>query len=151
MLVTASAPTLAVSMRVLMVVVVRMAMPAAAAAFSVMVVIVPVVMTVIMIVGMIMSAPASIAMVMMLVRIGENSRQPALERDRLLARRIPRFDGERHHFCADAKIVHLPEVMPTKPSLPVENENRRRALNLVSLHGLRQALAVRLVERDGKR
>ena len=151
MIVTAPAAALAVRMGVLvlMIVVMRMVVPAAAPALVGMGVrvIMPVVVRMPMVVRMIVPASAAIAVVMMLARIGQHGRHPALERDRLVARCIPRLDGQCHHFGAEPEVVHLAEVVAAQAALPVEDQHRRRALDFEGFHRLRQALAVALVER----
>ncbi len=142
MAVTAAAPAaFGVRMIVAVVMVVRVAVAAAAAAL--MRVVVPmigmaVIVAMAVIVTMVMPAAATIAMMVMLVRIGQHGREPALERNRLLARRVARFDGERHHLGTKTQVVHLAEVVPPQASLPVEHEHRRRAADFVIFHRLRQ-------------
>ena len=151
MLVAAPAAALGMFMGVLvfviMLVVVRMPVPAAASAVSmvVMTVVVPMRMIVIM------AATAAAVVVMVLVRIGQHRRKPPLERDGLFARRLTRFNRERHHFRADAQVVHLSQIVTPETPLAVENENRGRALDLIRLHGLWQAAFVAgLVEGYGE-
>ena len=86
----------------------------------------------------------------MAVRLGidEGCSELALDRDRHLARRLFVFDQQSHQFRADAQVIDGAEIMPAQTPLPVEDQHRRRALQLIGAHRLGQVLAVRLVERD---
>ncbi len=53
--------------------------------------------------------------------------------------------------AAESEIVDRAEIVPAQTPLPVEQQKRRRALQLVSFHRLGQLFTVRLVERDGDR
>ena len=97
-----------------------------------------------------MAAAAAARVVVMRIGIDKRRGQSAFERDRLLTRGITGFDGQRHHLGAEPDIVHLAEIVPAQAALAVENEQRRRALDLERRHGFGQFGAVRRVDRDGK-
>jgi hypothetical protein len=146
-MVMSAAATIASSVRMFVIVVVRVAMTAAAAALMRVGVRVIVAVTVIM--RMIVSASATVAVTMvMMVGIDERGGQTALERNRLLARSVAGFDGQSHHLGAEAQVIYLAEIVAPEPALAVEHEDRRRAADLVGLHGLRDIIAVGLVEGD---
>ena len=117
------------------------------------VMIVPVVVPVVvpMIMAVIVAAAAFIAMLVMMMRLGidQRRRELAFERNRHLARAVLVLDQQRHDFGTETEIIDRTEIMPAQATLPVEKQNRRRTLQLVSLHRLGQLFAVRLVERDG--
>ena len=89
-----------------------------------MVVIMPVMIVVVI---MVMAAAAAALVMVVLVRIDERRRQPPLDGDRLLARRVARFDRERHHLRAEPHVVDLAEIVAPEPPLAVEHEHGRRA------------------------
>ena len=110
-----------------------------------------VIVVVVVVVAVIVAAAAGVAVLMvMAVRLGidEGCCELALNRDRHLARRLFVFNQQSHHFCADAQIIDGAEIVPAQTSLPIEDQHRRRALQLIGAHRLGQVLAVRLVERD---
>ena len=120
---------------------------AAAAALGVRV-IVPMVVMMIMSAATAAAAPLGVRM-----RIGIDKRrsQTPLHRHRLLNRRVGRFHAKRHHFRRQPDIVDAAEIMPPQTSLPVEDQRRRRALDLIRRHGLRDIPAVLRVLGDRKR
>lgn len=109
------------------------------------------VVMVMIVVVMVMPATTASALmrVLMAVRVHEDRRQPPLQRNRLLARRIACFDRQRHHLSGNADVIHLAEVVPAQTPLPVENQKRRRTLELIGVHRLWQRATVLLV--DGHR
>ena len=100
---------------------------------------------------MIMIMAATAVVMMMRVGVDEHGREPALDGDGHLARRLGVLQRERHDLGGEPHVVDVAEVMTAQPTLAVEQEKRRRALHLVGGHRLRQGLAVRLVDGDGER
>lgn len=140
----AAAATLAIAtgfgfgVLVIMVVMVMMAPTAASAA-----------MRMVMIVRMSMSATAS-AFVMVLVGVGQRRSKSALECDGLLARCITAFDRKCHDLCPETEVVDLTEVVPAQTALAIEDQHRRRALDLEGLHRFRQRASVDGIDADRK-
>ena len=89
-----------------------------------------VVMIVPVIMAVIVTAAAFIAMLVMMMRLGidQRRRELAFERNRHLARAVLVLDQQRHDFSAEAEIIDRTEIMPPQATLPVEKQNRRRAL-----------------------
>ena len=94
------------------------------------------------------SATAPAFVIVVIAGIGERGSEATLQRDRLFAGRVARFDGQRHDLGAEAHVLDRAEIMPAQAALAVEDQNGRRALQLIGLERLGQTLAVRFVERD---
>ena len=73
----------------------------------------------------------------MSVRVGidESGGETAFHRHRLLDGRVRRFHAEGHHFGGKANVIDAAEVMTAQTALAVENQRRRRALDLIGRHG----------------
>ncbi len=127
-----------------------MVMIVATATAAVMVVFMSVVVVFTVIVVM-PTAAAAVSVVDMLVGIGEGRRKPAFERGRYLAWRVPGFDYKAHNFGRQPDVVDLAQIMTAQTPLPVDNQDGRRPLQLISGHRFRRIGAVRLVLGNRKR
>ena len=84
-----------------------------------------------------------------IVGIDQRHVQLTLDDERHLARAVLVFHQQRHDLGPDAQIVDAAQIVTAQAALAIEDQHRRRALHVISDHGLGDLIAARFVVSDG--